>query len=236
MTDSNASWAKALTDDIIGTHLRSLASDVRYFTGDQRTALLTEAARRVERPTVTDTLRARLHEEPTTGYLLNQEYGFAEIPAGWTPVQRDDLNDRYDSDEKAAKAAARDKGGVAYAFFPPADDDPDLPGDYAINWAPADGENDPSYNNNIFTSPNAGASMQTDVLVLTIDHHHGFEVSVHHSHQSMMETLADWVAQSWERDGPTGEMPDDTEDAIKAYFDFADETYHVSPAAITENQ
>jgi hypothetical protein len=71
------------------------------------------------------------------------------------------------------------------------------------------------------------------VLVLTIDHDHGFEVSVHHSHKGAMATVADWVAESWERDGPAGEMPADTEEAIEAYFDFAaDETYHISPAKI----
>ncbi len=72
------------------------------------------------------------------------------------------------------------------------------------------------------------------VLVLTIDHHHGFEVSVHRSHKSAMKELAAWVDQSWTTNGPTGDMPDDPEEAVKTYFDFADETYHISPTALGE--
>jgi len=74
---------------------------------------------------------------------------------------------------------------------------------------------------------------RTDVLVLTIDHHHGFEVSVHRSRKAAMKELFAWVDQSWSTNGPVGDdMPDDTEAAIKAYFDFADETYHISPTAL----
>lgn len=73
--------------------------------------------------------------ECASGYLLNQEYGFADIPVGWTPVQRHDICDRFEGDGDAAEAAARDKGGVAVAFFMA---EPyrgeDLPGDYAIEW------------------------------------------------------------------------------------------------------
>jgi hypothetical protein len=72
--------------------------------------------------------------ECTTGYLLHQEYGFADIPAGWTPVQRHDICGRYEGDGDAAEAAARDKGGVAVAFFMADPHYSDLPGDYAIEW------------------------------------------------------------------------------------------------------
>jgi hypothetical protein len=71
------------------------------------------------------------------------------------------------------------------------------------------------------------------VLVLTIDHHHGFEVSVHRSHESVTKDLIAWVDQSWSTNGPPGEMPDDIRTAVKAYFDFTDETYHISPTEIT---
>jgi hypothetical protein len=69
--------------------------------------------------------------ECATGYLLHQEYGFADIPAGWTPVQRHDICGRYEGDGDAAEAAARDKGGVAVAFFMADPHYSDLPGDYA---------------------------------------------------------------------------------------------------------
>lgn len=76
-------------------------------------------------------------EECTDGYLLHQEYGFADIPAGWTPVQRHDNCNQFEGDDDAAAAAARDKGGVAYAFFfAVAFGGDDLPGDYAIEWVP----------------------------------------------------------------------------------------------------
>lgn len=82
-----------------------------------------------------------------------------------------------------------------------------------------------------------GELPQTDpavngVLVLTIDHHHGFEVSVHRSHRAAMKELFAWVDQSWSTNGPAGDIPNYTEEAIKAYFDFADETYHISPALL----
>lgn len=77
------------------------------------------------------------------------------------------------------------------------------------------------------------AAPTTDVaLVLTIDHRQGFEVSVHRSHESATADLVAWVDQFWAQDGPEGEMPDDAKDAVKAYFDFADESYHIVPTAI----
>lgn len=67
--------------------------------------------------------------ECADGVLLNQEYGFADIPEGWTPVQRCDTCRQYDSDELAARAAAG-TWNAKYAFFPANDDEP---GDWAID-------------------------------------------------------------------------------------------------------
>lgn len=76
------------------------------------------------------------------GYLLEQEYGYAEIPEGWTPVQSCDLCQRFD-DEEAANAAAQQivaeglAPNVVVKWFPgvaPEDDDSgeEYPGDWAI--------------------------------------------------------------------------------------------------------
>lgn len=77
------------------------------------------------------------------------------------------------------------------------------------------------------------AEQATGVLVLTIDHRQGYEVSVHRSKESATNDLIAWVEQFWFQDGPKGDMPDDPDEAIKAYFDFADESYHISPVNIT---
>jgi hypothetical protein len=69
-----------------------------------------------------------------TGYLLHQTYGFAEVPEGWTEVQRCDTCSVFDGDLNAARAAAEDKGDVAWGFFPAGDD---LPGEFAIRWVEA---------------------------------------------------------------------------------------------------
>lgn len=93
-------------------------------------------------------LRDLLGFDAKTGYLLHQEYGFADIPDGWTPVQRDDEDGRFEGDGDAAEAAARDKGGVAVAFFradPTGEEDP--PGDYAIEWIDPNGNFDPNKTN-----------------------------------------------------------------------------------------
>lgn len=66
------------------------------------------------------------------GYLLHQEYGFAAIPDGWTPVQRCDACNTFEGDGDAAERAAADHGGVAVAFFFPDGVADDTPGDYAI--------------------------------------------------------------------------------------------------------
>lgn len=55
-------WAGALTDAALADHLRRLSGDVSAFKGDQRSILLLQAAERLERPTVTDALRDRVHE------------------------------------------------------------------------------------------------------------------------------------------------------------------------------
>lgn len=44
------------------------------------------------------------------GYLLDQGYGYTEMPADAVPVQRCDACDRYPGDINAAHAAARDLG------------------------------------------------------------------------------------------------------------------------------
>lgn len=41
-----------------------------------------------------------------SGFLWDQTYGEADIPEGWTPVQRCDLCEKYPDDEAAARAAA----------------------------------------------------------------------------------------------------------------------------------
>jgi hypothetical protein len=61
-TSTVVMWAGALTDAAVAEHLRALSADVRHLQGDQRAALLDQAARRLERPTVTDALRERVHE------------------------------------------------------------------------------------------------------------------------------------------------------------------------------
>lgn len=55
-------WAGALTDAALADHLRALSADVGAFKGEQRSILLLQAAERLERPTVTDALRERVHE------------------------------------------------------------------------------------------------------------------------------------------------------------------------------
>lgn len=78
-----------------------------------------------------------------TGFLLNQEYGTADIPEGWTPVQACDACNRFETDEDAAIQAARDKnvGSTQYVSFSyfkakpdPDDEGEDRPGDWAIHW------------------------------------------------------------------------------------------------------
>lgn len=72
-----------------------------------------------------------------TGYLLNQTYGCAEIPMGWTPVQACDVCRRFTEDEDAARAAAETAGPTIIAAYfrgvPTLEDFPP-PGDWAINW------------------------------------------------------------------------------------------------------
>lgn len=73
-----------------------------------------------------------------TGFLLDQTYGCAEVPDGWTPVQRCDTCRFFDDDEDAAKAAAIAKGDVPVGYFSGGTDEDDgeiLPGDWAIRWA-----------------------------------------------------------------------------------------------------
>ena len=76
-----------------------------------------------------------------TAYLLDQTYGNADIPNGWTPVQACDNchAGRNADDEKAAMFAANERDEidhpVYYAYFPGGWDDENdeaLPGDWAI--------------------------------------------------------------------------------------------------------
>jgi hypothetical protein len=62
-----------------------------------------------------------------SGYLLDQSYGEAEIPEGWTPVQACDTCQRFATDEAAAHYAAR-RSSWAPCFFP---SESDGPGDWA---------------------------------------------------------------------------------------------------------
>lgn len=71
------------------------------------------------------------------GYLLDQEYGYADAPPDWRYVQRCDTCERYAGDDDAAQAAVNDGHGVAAAYWfaaPPDDEHEDIkaPGDYAI--------------------------------------------------------------------------------------------------------
>lgn len=69
-----------------------------------------------------------------SGYLLDQTYGEADVPEGWTPVQACDVCQRFTTDEAAARYAARRLGGPI-DWYPPAEpDDGDEPGhgDWAI--------------------------------------------------------------------------------------------------------
>lgn len=65
-----------------------------------------------------------------TGYLLRQEYGFADIPDGWIPVQRCDACQLFEGDDDAAKEAAT-VYATTFKFF---DGEYGAPGDYAIHW------------------------------------------------------------------------------------------------------
>ena len=84
------------------------------------------------------------------GYLLEQTYGFADPPDGWTFVQRCDACARFDGDESAARAAADALvlGPDDVAWWPaPTGEDPDdppseLPGDWAIRNVPSSAENE----------------------------------------------------------------------------------------------
>jgi hypothetical protein len=61
-TSTAVLWAAKLTDSALANHLRRLSGDVGAFKGEQRAVLLLQAAERLERPTVTDALRERVHE------------------------------------------------------------------------------------------------------------------------------------------------------------------------------
>lgn len=77
-----------------------------------------------------------------TGYLLEQTYGYADVPVDWTEVQRCDTCKAFEGDGYAAEKAAADHGEVAVAYFfstfttEPNDLDEEgerYPGDYAIH-------------------------------------------------------------------------------------------------------
>lgn len=68
--------------------------------------------------------------------------------------------------------------------------------------------------------------------VLVINHRHGTDVSVHWLKEGAEAILANWVQTYWEEDGPKGDMPDDPDEAIKAYFDFADESFDLNHAVV----
>lgn len=68
--------------------------------------------------------------------------------------------------------------------------------------------------------------------VLVINHRHGIDITVHWLKESAEAKLFAWVEEYWTADGPEGDMPDDPEEAIKAYFDFADESFDLGHAVI----
>ena len=68
-----------------------------------------------------------------TGFLLNQTYGEAEIPDGWTPVQACDECRRFASDEEAAHAASQAMAAAVEWFPGTVDEDgEELHGEWAI--------------------------------------------------------------------------------------------------------
>lgn len=63
------------------------------------------------------------------------------------------------------------------------------------------------------------------IWLLIIEHHHGTDSSIHWTKEDAEERLFTWVEDYWTDNGPKGDMPDLPDEAIKAYFDFADESY-----------
>lgn len=69
-----------------------------------------------------------------SGWLEDQSYGYADVPAGWTPIQRCDACERFDGDEAAAVAFAQANGGQVLYFPTIFDEDTTTgePGDRAV--------------------------------------------------------------------------------------------------------
>lgn len=85
------------------------------------------------------------------GYLLDQTYGYADLPDGWTPVQACGECQQIRDDQDAAVNAAYDLAGLVwvadmahltqYVAYFPGTEIPGLdqePGDWAIHWTEHD--------------------------------------------------------------------------------------------------
>lgn len=72
--------------------------------------------------------------------------------------------------------------------------------------------------------------------LLIIEHRHGIDGSIHRTKDDAESNLLAWVEQFWHQDGPNGDMPDLPDEAIKAYFDFADESYMLSEVEVPTNR
>lgn len=62
-----------------------------------------------------------------------------------------------------------------------------------------------------------------DVWVLTIDHRHGSDTTVHRSEAGARKWLAGYVREWWDdavvRGGAPAEPPEDDDEAVELYFD-----------------
>lgn len=92
-----------------------------------------------ERDEVVDGLIAELDAGPEvcdqcqgTGYLVDQTYGYAIVPAGYTPVQRCDQCSRFEGDEDATRAFAASFRQTRPVMWCPSSTGAQ-PGDWAVN-------------------------------------------------------------------------------------------------------
>jgi hypothetical protein len=82
------------------------------------------------------------------------------------------------------------------------------------------------------SAPAQDAILPTSVHVLTIEHKHGENVSVHRTAAGAQEKLHGYVIEWWEHEISDEPMPEDAEEAIKAYFDQVDHEFN----SIVESQ
>lgn len=78
------------------------------------------------------------------------------------------------------------------------------------------------------------------VHVVTIEHRHGLDTSVHATHDGACKRLYDWVNYEWDeemRDAQGGVLarPKDPEEMVEMYFEYVDsETYYLDPVRMQE--